>query len=92
MITWGVWALDKELLVLRDKTGYEVDLEHMKTSAEMLDKIMQVANKETSYSAEDTGHLVRALNEIFDPQTTLCSSGLDRILTSTQVRELIRGF
>jgi len=48
----------------------------MKTSAAVLDMIMQIARKPWASDA-DVGHLVRAFRAIFDPQATLCSNGSD---------------
>lgn len=72
---WGQWTLDMDVLVLRDRRGYEVDLERCDTPAKMLDFIMQVSSKAKTYSSEDVGDLVRALEEILQPQATICSFG-----------------
>jgi hypothetical protein len=77
---WGFWRLDPELLVLRLDNGdyrYEVDLEKFDSSAGMLDMIMQLTSK-GSVSTMDIGCLVRALNDLFHPQGSLCSFGTDK--------------
>jgi len=75
---WGPWTLNQDTLELAisvKREGwnrcYEVDLERIKSSAAMLDWIMQVANKSWT-TPEDIGHLVRALNDIFQLQVWLC--------------------
>jgi len=79
---YGPWkfATDNLTLTLSDRerrARYEVDLERINTSGEMLDWVMQVANK-TWATPDDLGWLVRALNAIFHPQATLCSFGSEK--------------
>ena len=78
----GDWIFDRERLVLelRDLEGhwlYEVDLERCRTSAEILDWIMQVAKKRWVTDTVIAG-LVRELDRLLDPQATVCSFGLNR--------------
>ena len=76
---WGPWVLDLKLLTICCK-GYEIDLERISTSGEMLDIIMQVARK--SWATDDLlASLVRALNDIFEPQAYLCSRGMLKTIT-----------
>jgi hypothetical protein len=78
---WGPWRFDSSRVVLDchdgDRWIYEVDLEHCRTSAEVLDWIMQVAGKNWATDAVLAG-LVRALDEILDPQASLCGMGMER--------------
>ncbi len=72
---WGRWKLDTETLELafeerRGRFLYFIDLERMSSSAAMLDWIIQV-HKKNWCTIEDTGHLVAALQDIFDPQSHL---------------------
>ena len=77
------WYVHAELLALYlgdPQTGawaYEIDLERCRTSAQVLDWIMQVASKIWATDAVIAG-LVRALNDVLDPQATLCSFGQER--------------
>jgi hypothetical protein len=76
------WRYDAERLVLElhDEAGrwlYEVDLERCRTSAEVLDWIFQVTKKRWATDAV-IGGLVRELERLFDPQSTLCTAGKDR--------------
>jgi hypothetical protein len=76
---WGGWQLNAKALTLEihGKHGgedyeYEIDLECINNSAQMLDWIFQVRQK-TWASNEVTGELLNALEDIFAPQITLCS-------------------
>lgn len=70
------WMFDPETLVLR-YNGYEVDLERMQTSAQVLDWVMQVANK-TWCSPECISKLLYLLRYFIDPQEVLCSWGIEK--------------
>lgn len=76
---WGPWRLDTqvwELLYIdgHGRSRYPLDLERVTSSAAALDWIVQLAKK-TWCSAEDVGDLVKALDDIFDMQASLCSFG-----------------
>ena len=75
---WGKWHLDTKTLELVYREGrsarYYIDLERMDHSAAMLDWIFQLLKKNWT-STEDIGHLVEALEDIFEPQARLCSFG-----------------
>ena len=75
---YGPWQFHRNNLILRHaKTGYEIDLEECGTSAEILDWIFQVAGK--SWATDKTiADLIRALEDLIDPQATICSWGVDR--------------
>ncbi len=83
--TWGNWKLSTRELVLKytGEGGYEVDLEEMTSSANVLDWIAQVSQKAWA-SAEDVGNFVRAINDIFELQQRLCPAGADRRLDASQ--------
>lgn len=68
---------------------YEVDLEWCRTSAEVLDWIAQIAAKNWAGDATVAG-LVRALEDVLDPQANLCSGGRDKRITAARARELAR--
>ena len=77
------WICDPARLCLvlgNPETGawsYEVDLEDCTTSAQALDWIMQVASKTWATDAVIAG-LVRAIRDVLNPQSTLCSFGKER--------------
>ena len=73
---WGPWKYEEETLVLTIGR-YEVDLEKMESSAQMLDRIMQVSTKQWATDAVVAG-LIHALNDCFDPQRNFCSFGIER--------------
>jgi hypothetical protein len=76
---WGRWHLDDDTLelVLRDRSDrvrYTIDLERVGSSTALCDWVFQVSKKNWA-TVIDLGNLVRALNDIFDPQARLCSFG-----------------
>ncbi len=84
---WGNWRFKESDLTLeyaspRKLTPYYIDLERMDTSAVMLDWIFQI-NQKGWASVNDLGQLIRALNDIFEPQATLCSSGISKRINSS---------
>lgn len=79
---WNGWRYEPDTLIVAfyDQRGvfrYEVDLERCRTSAAMLDWIMQVARKGWATDAVLAG-LVRAFNRLLRPQRYLCSYGKER--------------
>jgi hypothetical protein len=89
---WGGWRLEGLMLSYPAYSGgvYPVDVERFTTSAQVLDVIMQVANKRWADDGCLAG-LVRALDDILEPQANLCSFGRDRRLTPAKIRRLVRG-
>jgi len=72
---WGGWMLDaKRHVLVLIKDGYEIDLETIDSSAEMLDWIFQVRRWTTP---EEMADLLKAFRDIFHPQANLCSCGAD---------------
>jgi hypothetical protein len=77
---WYLHAQTLSLYLGDPMTGawtYAVDLERCATSAQLADWIFQVASKTWATDAV-IGELVRALNDVLDPQATLCSFGQER--------------
>jgi hypothetical protein len=64
--------------------GYVVDLDRFRSSSVALDCIMQVAKKSWATDACTAG-LVRALNDILQPQANLCSCGANKTMTAAQI-------
>ena len=83
---WGPWCLDTTAWVLHAR-GYEVDLERSLTSAQVLDHIMQVADKRWADDTTIAG-LVRALGDVLGPQASLCPGGASKRLTKARIRRL----
>jgi hypothetical protein len=64
---WGMWRLERANLTLvhsGEGRSYEVDLEAMNTTGQMLDWIFQVSGKSRA-TRQDVGELVQALDDIF---------------------------
>ncbi len=96
---WGDWYLDSEekmLIYARKRPkgdesyrpnpdfNYCVYIDEMSNSAKTLDWIMQVANKMWATS-EVVGDLVKAINDILQPQANLCSHGVDKTADSAKL-------
>jgi hypothetical protein len=77
---WGKWRYDAKVLTLtHEGMDYEIDLEECGTCAEVLDWIFQIAGKaRPPWTRDDIVDLIDALNDILDPQATLCGSGKDQ--------------
>jgi hypothetical protein len=80
--TWGGWRFieDARVLELHDSAGrlvHEVNLDRCRTSAEVCDWVFQIVGKSWVTDAIIAG-LVRALDELLQPQATLCSFGKER--------------
>ncbi len=72
------WRLNlEELLLELDDGTYEVALDDCRTSAGVLDSIIQVAVGAWATDAIIAG-LVRALDVVLDPQTHLCHEGKEQ--------------
>ena len=87
---WGGWRREGlELVYPAYGTGvYPVALEGLNSSAVMLDLIMQVAKKNWATNTCLAG-LVRALNDLLQPQAYLCSCGTNKTLPPEQIRKMI---
>lgn len=85
---WGGWTLDVASQTLRLDDRYEVYLGECDTSAEVLDWICQVAKKRWATDRILAG-LVRALDDVLEPQANLCSWGRSSRLGSRQIKTLI---
>ena len=71
---WGTWELNtSDWTLTHRESGYELDLKTMGTSSSMMGWIFQVSKMRTTFSREDIGYLIEALDDIFDPTADLCS-------------------
>lgn len=91
---WGPWRLEPSVAVLfmtfDDRFDfYEVDLERCLSSAQVLDWICQVAGKSWATPYVVAG-LVRALDDVLEPQASLCSWGRSRRLSDRRGLELVQ--
>jgi hypothetical protein len=84
---WGNWTYNGDTFVLtfrKNHWEYEVDLDECRDSAEVLDSIIQVSNKNVMTSG-DVGTLVQAINAVLDPQGHMCSNGQNRRIEPRKV-------
>ena len=80
---WGGWRLDDDHLCYGE---YCFDLADRTSSATLLDMIMQIAGK-TWATDECLAGLVHALDDIFHPQSLLCSCGAHKVITRSTARK-----
>jgi hypothetical protein len=83
---WGDWTLEVDkcgtFLVLdtkEERHHYEINLDSIDGSAEMLDWIFQMRMK-AWVTNNIMGDLLSAFQDIFRPQATLCGQGIDKKL------------
>jgi hypothetical protein len=77
---WGQWRLNRKNNTLEHTGGgggYWIDLDGMKTSAQCLDWIFQVYKKRW-HTRDDAHALLDAIQDLINPQATLCSFGVER--------------
>ena len=75
-LRWGDWVYDKELMTLTNlKHDYEIDLEEIENSAQILDWIYQVFNKgwNDPLAVYD---LLEAFEDLLSPQSNYCSGAI----------------
>jgi len=90
---WGKWVFDRKNCTLTydpERTGYEIDLEEIHTSAEMLDWVFQLWNKIWIQEDDPQGiaDLIAAFDDLLYPQSNYCSFGKDkRVLNPKEIIE-----
>lgn len=78
---FGRWQLNESNLTLLrtgdslSGGGYEVDLERCRTSAEVLDWIVQIHRK--CWGPDAVSDLVSAFSFLLKPQQTMCGCGIE---------------
>ena len=72
---WGPWRF-KDNLILVNEDSYEIDLEQINSSAEMLDWIFQINKKNRKEYCVKS--LINAFCDIYQPQKNCCSFGQDK--------------
>ena len=94
---WGYWIFRSTTLVLELQTkrggwAYEVDLERINSTAQMLDWIFQLNHKrrygDSVYGNENQdliGDLIQAFDDIFEPQGNCCSCGKEKEFSGSKL-------
>jgi len=77
--TWGKWGLHDNRFLVYAPNDYYVDLHECVDSASFLDWLVQLSGK-TWATAEDLGDLLRAFDDIFHLQQTVCGQGIDHTI------------
>jgi hypothetical protein len=81
---WGEWEWRDSLTILY-KNYYEIDLEQINSTAEMLDWFFQCSEK-------DIAGLTQAFQDIFHPQKNCCSWGCEKTFSGSKLaREYAKG-
>ena len=84
-MNWGSWSFNAEnWTLLYTPEQYEIDLEAIHSSAEILDWIFQVRDKQWC-DAQVMDDLLTAFYEILDPQKNYCSFGKDSKADGSQL-------
>jgi hypothetical protein len=60
---------------------YEIDLEHVRQSSQMLDYVFQINGKSWA-TARVSKDLLNALDDVFNPQANLCSGGGNKSISN----------
>lgn len=77
-MNWGDWVFNSKNLTLNNQAqAYEIDIEKIHSSAEILDLIYQVYGKDWR-NPNTIYDLLSAFNDILDPQANYCSFGEDQ--------------
>ena len=79
---WGRWRYNETMMFLELWTAkggwlYEIDLFRCRTSAQVLDHIIQLHEK-SWLTNDDMRDFLEAINDLLHPQSTLCGLGIDR--------------
>ena len=84
--TWGGWRLNASDLTMVLQSGrhhYEIDLEGITDSAQMLDWIFQLRMK--AWVTDDIiGDLILAFQDLFRPQNTICGQGINKTIDAKE--------
>lgn len=80
---YGKWEYDPELMTLTYEGHYEIDLEKIDSSAEMLDWIFQVNHKAWGWYA--VVDLIDAFDRLLSPQANYCSWGEEHNPNPTEI-------
>ena len=83
---WGPWEFDPKLLVLRDEFDYEIDLEEIDSSNELVDWIFHMAGK--TMPPEKMYYLIIALRDILGREDTWKSTQDGRALARQYAQKL----
>lgn len=82
--SWGIWTIRKSSLSL-DLTSrqhsYQIRLDEINDSAAMLDWIFQLLMK-SWFTDQMLGDLLRAFEDIYHPQATLCGQGIGKTINA----------
>lgn len=92
---WRPWSLDTEnytlLRITDDETSdYPVDLDKCLDSANVLDWVLHLDGR--AGSDQVTLGLLRALNDLLEPQQNLCSYGKHAELSSSAMCDLVDAY
>ena len=80
--TFGKWTFSGRWLTLTHRSpSYEFDLEEMTSSAEVLDCIFQLQSKAWA-TPQTIADFLEAIRVLLHPQSTLCSFGADKRISS----------
>ena len=86
--TWGNWELRVEIMCIEHSVNwYQISLDECLTSAQVLDWVFQMRAK-TWVTSEEMANLLDAFDDVFEPQSRLCSVGRNKSLTKEEMHRL----
>ena len=84
-MNWGNWEFNSDNWILLYKPEqYEIDLEEINSSAEILDWVFQIRDKQWC-DAQILDDMLTAFYEILDPQKNYCSFGKNSEASGAQL-------
>src|SRR5215212_604242 len=86
---WNGWQLEGGALTYEWPANYEVPGHECTSSAHVLNWIMQVSKKTWATDSCLAG-FVRAMDDIVDPQATLCGGGRSKELSGRQLEDIFK--
>ena len=86
---WGGWTRSGARLVKPGVPLYEFDLSSATSASAVLDRVLWFSKR--AHDDATVAGVLRAIDDLLDPQANLCSWGRDKRLTKSQLlRELLR--
>lgn len=79
-MNWGSWALKMRGIALVHESGFEIDLESVRSSGVVLDWIFQVLDQDWA-DAQTMHDLLRAFDAVLSPQVNFCADAAGRGVT-----------
>ncbi len=84
--TWGKWRYDPKTFYLTHNDWYPIDLTTKDSNSKLLDLIFQINTKDSAnWDANCVRDLIKAIDDIFYPQSNCCSDGVDKKFSAKEL-------